>query len=294
MVSRAPAQSACPCDWNQNGIVNSQDLFDFLGSFFAGQADFNQNGVTDSQDFFDFVTCFLDPPPSCGQCASFVNIRTLVDGSADDPPNIQANYDSLNRLLYLCGDLTLAQVLTSPFGQLVPGIAQRLPNVQGCTGAATNVGAVQAALNNAAAVSGGIPIGQLLTIRQGTNPPIELAFAQLRSAGVPFPEFSLNQQQSDARAATLPNVIANAGDLRVADLAYRSRSSFTPMENQALDEVHLSGLFYLASCRNDRCCCSQGFLCVASVGSFCSRSLDGPCSWDSSTCPDPQPIQCRH
>lgn len=50
----------CPCDWNHNGVVNSQDFFDFLGAFFASNADINQDGDTNSQDFFDFLSCFFD------------------------------------------------------------------------------------------------------------------------------------------------------------------------------------------------------------------------------------------
>jgi hypothetical protein len=65
-VSLAPMGGpACPCDWNADMTLNSQDFFDFLTSFFADNGDFNGDMVTNSQDFFDFLTCFFTPPGGC-------------------------------------------------------------------------------------------------------------------------------------------------------------------------------------------------------------------------------------
>jgi hypothetical protein len=51
----------CDADFNQDGVLNSQDFFDYLNAFFSSDpaADFNANGSVDSQDFFDFLRTFF-------------------------------------------------------------------------------------------------------------------------------------------------------------------------------------------------------------------------------------------
>jgi hypothetical protein len=66
-VPGTPTPPPCLCDFNGNGILNSQDFFDFVSAFFAAalNADFNHDGIVNSQDFFDFLNCFFAPPPGC-------------------------------------------------------------------------------------------------------------------------------------------------------------------------------------------------------------------------------------
>ncbi|MBC7772411.1 MAG: hypothetical protein H7210_07950, partial [Pyrinomonadaceae bacterium] len=58
-ILRAACALPCPCDWNGDFSVTSQDFFDFITGFFTDDADYDHSGSTTSQDFFDFLTCFF-------------------------------------------------------------------------------------------------------------------------------------------------------------------------------------------------------------------------------------------
>jgi len=56
----------CRADFNNDGVVNSIDFFDFLACFLGGgcprfrSGDFNSDGAVTSQDFFDFIVVFFN------------------------------------------------------------------------------------------------------------------------------------------------------------------------------------------------------------------------------------------
>jgi hypothetical protein len=67
LIDNIVVTGPCPCDFNTDGALNSQDFFDFLVAFFAqdASADFNNDTLVNSQDFFDFLGCFFSPPKGC-------------------------------------------------------------------------------------------------------------------------------------------------------------------------------------------------------------------------------------
>lgn len=53
----------CRVDWNNDGVVSSDDFFAFLDDFFAGKGDFNGDRVVNSDDYFAFLGSFFEGCP---------------------------------------------------------------------------------------------------------------------------------------------------------------------------------------------------------------------------------------
>lgn len=60
-TSDPAAISVCLPDYNCSGVVSVQDIFDYLASYFAGEAraDVNASGVNSVQDIFDFLAVYF-------------------------------------------------------------------------------------------------------------------------------------------------------------------------------------------------------------------------------------------
>ncbi len=62
---------ACVADWNDDGVVNSTDVSDFINDWFSDQAegtlitDWDNNGVVNSTDVSNFINDWFASPPEC-------------------------------------------------------------------------------------------------------------------------------------------------------------------------------------------------------------------------------------
>lgn len=55
---------ACVADFNCSGAVSVQDVFDFLGAYFAGDPhDVDGSGTNSVQDIFDFLAAYFEACP---------------------------------------------------------------------------------------------------------------------------------------------------------------------------------------------------------------------------------------
>jgi len=50
-----PPPPPCPADFNGNGVVSEQDLFDFFAAYFSGNGDFDRDGQTALHDLYMFI-----------------------------------------------------------------------------------------------------------------------------------------------------------------------------------------------------------------------------------------------
>jgi hypothetical protein len=57
--------ACCPANFNQQGGVTVQDIFDFLAGYFGNvpAADFNGSGAITVQDIFDFLSAYFTGCP---------------------------------------------------------------------------------------------------------------------------------------------------------------------------------------------------------------------------------------
>ncbi len=77
--------TCCPANFNGMDGVSVQDIFDFLGAYFAvdPSADFNGSGAVSVQDIFDFLAAyFAGCPSSGGACCAGTTCTVVTDAGS--------------------------------------------------------------------------------------------------------------------------------------------------------------------------------------------------------------------
>jgi hypothetical protein len=238
------------------GVLDLADINAFVSAFVnqSAAADLTGDGILDLGDLNLFVTSFVN---GCPPAACFPDIRTTIEGAFDDPPEIQSNYDAINRTIHLFGPLPLGQLLGQPLQANLPFILGRLESLNECVPSTVDPAAIAAVLEQLAAATGPMPAGDVLVFHPGSEPFWPMLDA-LRDLGIGVPGQPGSPGEVAAREAALPGVVGIAGAVTVADLFFKNTTEVTEPELLALDAGKGSGLVYAAVCDNDKCCVKDG------------------------------------
>jgi hypothetical protein len=228
-LATGPGGTVCP-DTDRNGVVDLADLNAVLGSF--GQE----------------VQC----PPLTVPCC-FTDIRTTVMDSDLDPPDIQANYDAINRTTVLLEGRTLAQILAEPAAVTLDYMIQRVTLVEPCTGLPTDEDALVGALLEAIGLIGPLPVIDIVSQVQPDGSPAVAAFQILSDAGLMvFPLPADPVQAAQFQQAAL-GVIGLAPNTTLTEFLFLAPGAFLPDEAFALRQTVLFGLCGSPQLNNRRC-----------------------------------------
>jgi hypothetical protein len=246
-----PADIAPPA-----GVLDLADVAAFVAGFSGGDliADLSGDGILDLQDVNLFVGHFT---AGCPSTDCYPDIRTTIDDALGDPPQVQSNYDAINRTIHLFGPIPLGQLFSQPLGALLPAVLSRLETIHDCVPAPTDAPAIAVTLQQIAAATGPVPIGQVLS-DPGSDPFVVGLLQQLRDLGLGIPELPAGPDEAAARLAALPGLTSVAGSVTVADLFFKNVTEVSEDTLFALDQGKNSGLVYAAVCNNDKCCVRGG------------------------------------
>ncbi|MCH7719605.1 MAG: hypothetical protein IH988_01260 [Planctomycetes bacterium] len=238
----------------------------------------------------DGTTC--DPDPCGDQKCPFPDIRTTIDGAENDPPDIQLNYDAINRSLHLYGETTFASAFSSDLASLLPELLAQVDTLESCTGLPTDEEAMATVLMDIAALSAGLTVGDIIALPPGEKHDLQARIDDLRSFGIAFPEPAATKAEAALRAEAMLIIISNAGTLTVGDLAFTAFTDVTQPELDAVELGSTTGVFAVGVCDNDKCCTLQDgeefmYQCNAHDDKWCNLTglNQKTCSIGSDNCP---------
>lgn len=216
----AGAAEPCP-DLNGDGIVNAPDLNVVLGSF--GEA----------------VEC---PPAPAPNCKVVRDVRDGIEDADMDPPEVQANYDAINRTVHLLGDLPMADLFTLPLQGVLEHAAVQLQDLEQC-GPQTDVPALAGAIDNAINIAGDLTLLDLIASPGFALAEQREAVNQLRLHGVALPPFAQAPNQAQQLEMIALEIVNVAPTFTYADFYYLPTTALFPGEEQVIENAKVTGLF---------------------------------------------------
>jgi hypothetical protein len=283
-----PPPPFCPGDLDGSGSVNIDDLLGIINAWgpCAGcVADITGNGQVDIDDLLAVINGWGTCPDPC----NFSDVRIGIEGAVDDPPDIQRNYDTINRTTQLLRDIPLEAFFNLEFNAHLPIIFARLELLEACTGLATDVAAVNGALQLIGKTTMGVPLRDVLTSLPGEFVEAKQAIDALRMFKIAFPPFAANAVEADARNAAINALTTDAGDRNYRDFYEAIPADMSPVAVAAFELGKATGILKFqaiddngisfGACNNDRCCCTVALVnteqCIAATDKFCKLRIDG-------------------
>jgi hypothetical protein len=240
------------------GVLDLADVNAFVTGFVnqIPLSDLNNDGIFDLADVSLFVQGFVD---GCPLVECFPDIRTTIEGALADPPQVQSNYDAINRTIHMFGEITLGDLYGSPPQAFLPYWFERLETLDQCVpGAGIDNAQVAIQLEQLSLAAGPMPLGQVLALEPQDDPAIAQILGDLRDLGFGVPNQAGSPIETAVRLEALPILIDGSAGVTVADLFFKNTHEVTPDQLFAVDTGKSSGLVFAAVCDNDKCCDEDG------------------------------------
>jgi len=225
------------------------------------------------------------------EVSTHFDVRDLITGSVKHNGVLQANYDTVNRMAVLCGEIRFKDFYTQPFAQLVPRMTVNI-EVAAERGLITDPKGARAIFDQLRASLPEMSFRSLadLVKLEGYTMPVEYRQAHhplWQIHGVELPQLYGVLVRDGKAAKSIYEMIEHAGIVSYRTMYLTPRTKESRPLTEALYRAAKNNVVYLPP-GNGLCCACGTNNCTCTVGlphDFCAMS-GGTCTALSTYCAD--------